>query len=50
LHAAVGPSGRVVGIEISPFLAAQARRRIHLHGWRNVQVIVATAQSVGLTN
>jgi demethylmenaquinone methyltransferase/2-methoxy-6-polyprenyl-1,4-benzoquinol methylase len=50
LRAAVGPAGQVVGIEISPYLAAKARKRIQTHDWQNVQVIVAAAQCVQLTD
>lgn len=43
---AVGSSGWVVGIEIDPFLANKAERRIQKNGWHNVQVIRADAQTV----
>lgn len=46
---AVGPSGQVVGVEISPEIGKNARRRIERNGWRNVQVIEASAQDVDLT-
>src|SRR6266704_35622 len=36
---AVGQSGQVVGVEISPEISINARRRIEKNGWRNVQVI-----------
>lgn len=45
---AVGPSGEVVGVEISPEMAINARRRIQKNGWSNVQVIVADARTVKL--
>jgi SAM-dependent methyltransferase len=45
---AVGPSGEVVGIEISPEMTINARRRIEKNGWSNVQVIVADAREVKL--
>lgn len=44
----VGPSGEVVGIEISPEVAINARRRIERNKWRNVQVIEADARTVHL--
>jgi ubiquinone/menaquinone biosynthesis C-methylase UbiE len=31
---AVGPSGQVVGVEISPLISINARRRIEENGWR----------------
>lgn len=46
---AVGQSGHVVGVEISPEISMNARRRIEKKGWSNVQVIVAAAQDVHLT-
>ena len=46
---AVGQSGQVVGVEISPVISINARRRIEKNGWRNVRVIEATAQDVHLT-
>lgn len=46
---AVGPSGEVVGVEISPEVTINARRRIERNEWRNVQVIEADARTVHLT-
>jgi SAM-dependent methyltransferase len=46
---AVGQSGQVVGVEISPEISINARRRIERNGWRNVEVIEAAAQEVHLT-
>lgn len=45
----VGPTGDVVGVEISPETTMNARRRIEANGWRNVQVIVGDARCVRLT-
>ncbi len=39
LQCAVGPSGRIVGIDASPQMLAQARRRAKRHGWDNVVLI-----------
>ena len=49
LARAVGHSGQVVGVEISPEISINARRRIEKNGWRNVEVIEAAAQEVHLT-
>jgi SAM-dependent methyltransferase len=46
---AVGQSGQVVGVEISPEIGVSARRRIAKNGWRNVQLIEAAGQDVDLT-
>ena len=45
---AVSPSGEVVGVEISPDVAINARRRIEKNGWSNVQLIEADARTVKL--
>lgn len=45
---AVGPSGAVVGVEISPEVAVNARQRIAKHGWANVQLLEADARRVEL--
>ena len=45
----VGPSGEVVGVEISPEVTINTRRRIEKNEWRNVQVMEASAQTVNLT-
>ncbi len=46
---AVGQSGEVVGVEISPQISINARRRIQKNGWRNVQVIEGAAEEVHLS-
>src|SRR6266480_5247258 len=46
---AVGQSGEVVGVEISPDISVNARRRIAKNAWRNVHLIEAAAQDVYLT-
>lgn len=35
----IGPSGRVVGIELSPEMLAVARERVERHGWPNVTLV-----------
>ena len=45
---AVGPAGEVTGVEISPELASNARRRIEKNKWNNVQVVVGDARNVQL--
>jgi demethylmenaquinone methyltransferase/2-methoxy-6-polyprenyl-1,4-benzoquinol methylase len=46
---AVGPSGQVVGVEISPLISINATRRIEKNGWRNIEVIQADARTAHLT-
>lgn len=43
LLAAVGPQGRVVGIEQSPEMLDKARQRVRQRGWRNVELVNAPA-------
>jgi SAM-dependent methyltransferase len=49
LRQAVGAAGEVVGVEISRAVAINAERRVARHGWSNVHVVVAPAQSVRLS-
>lgn len=42
---AVGPTGRVVGVDLSPGMIAQARKRIDANGWANVELIEADVRS-----
>ena len=46
---AVGSPGEVVGVEISPVISINARKRVEKNGWRNVEVIEADARTVHLT-
>lgn len=45
---AVGSSGEVVGIEISPEVAINAKKRIEVRRWGNVQVVQGDARAVTL--
>lgn len=49
LVCAVGGTGEVTGIEISPESAKSARRRAEKNGWENVRVIESDALEVHLT-
>jgi demethylmenaquinone methyltransferase/2-methoxy-6-polyprenyl-1,4-benzoquinol methylase len=46
---AVGPTGEVVGVEISPEVASTARKRVQVNGWGNVSVVEGDARSVRLS-
>ncbi len=48
LQRAVGARGRIVGIEQSPEMIAQARERVRRRGWRNVALIASPVESVSL--
>ena len=45
LRAAVGDSGRVIGIEQSPEMIERARARVRAAGWRNVTLLCAPVES-----
>jgi ubiquinone/menaquinone biosynthesis C-methylase UbiE len=46
---AVGPSGEVIGVEISPEMVTSARKRIEKNRWRNVQTIESAAETAKLS-
>lgn len=46
LVAAVGPAGRVVGVDASAGMLRQARRRVERAGWTNVTLVEADAQAL----
>ena len=41
LHAAVGPTGRIIGVDLTDAMLAKARRRAANAGWRNVELVEA---------
>jgi ubiquinone/menaquinone biosynthesis C-methylase UbiE len=43
LERAIGPEGRIVGLDLTDAMLAQAQRRIQAHGWRNVNLVQADA-------
>jgi ubiquinone/menaquinone biosynthesis C-methylase UbiE len=45
---AIGPSGRLVGVDLSAAMLGQARRRVERHGWRNVELVRSSAQEANL--
>jgi len=44
LLAAIGPGGRLVGIEQSPDMMRQARERVAAQGWANVELIESAVE------
>lgn len=48
LRAGVGDDGAVLGLEVSPEMAAIARARIEAHGWTNVAVQVGDVAAIEL--
>lgn len=48
LREAVGPEGRVVGVDYSPGMAEAAARRVEATGWENVHVVHGDATTPGV--
>lgn len=42
---AVGPTGRVIGVDLSPGMLARARERVERHGWTNVELVEADVRA-----
>jgi demethylmenaquinone methyltransferase/2-methoxy-6-polyprenyl-1,4-benzoquinol methylase len=49
LQDAVGPQGQVIGVELSPEMAAEAIERIERSGWTNVSVLNAPAEEAPIS-
>jgi ubiquinone/menaquinone biosynthesis C-methylase UbiE len=45
LHNAVGASGKIIGVDISPEMLDQARRRVEKKGWRHIELVEADLNS-----
>ena len=43
LEQAIGPNGRIVGVDLTDAMLGQARQRIETNGWRNVSLVQADA-------
>ncbi|MCI2422762.1 class I SAM-dependent methyltransferase [Saccharopolyspora sp. K220] len=48
LREAIGPEGRLLGVDSSPGMLRRARKRVHRHGWQNVDVQQADATTTDL--
>jgi len=49
LEEAIGPTGRLVAVELSPEMAARAQVRIDRAGWRNADLLVGRMEDADLT-
>lgn len=43
IERAIGPDGRIIGVDLTDAMLAQAQRRIERNGWRNVSLVLADA-------
>jgi SAM-dependent methyltransferase len=41
IQGAIGPSGRLIGVELNPRMLEMARARVEQHGWTNVELVQA---------
>ena len=48
LERAIGPQGRIVGVDLSSDMLARARERVAGQGWQNVTLIEANAEEIDL--
>ena len=46
----IGPTGRLIGVDLSPDMLERARRRVEDHGWTNVTLIEASIEQADLPN
>jgi ubiquinone/menaquinone biosynthesis C-methylase UbiE len=49
LEQAVGPEGRIIGVELSPAMLAKAKQKVAEHDWENITLIEANAEKVDLS-
>lgn len=47
LHEAVGPQGRIIGVDLTDAMLDQAGARVRAAGWRNVQLVQADMAEYG---
>jgi ubiquinone/menaquinone biosynthesis C-methylase UbiE len=43
IEQAIGPDGRIVGVDLTDAMLAQAQRRVETNGWRNISLVQADA-------
>ena len=48
IEKAIGPGGRLIGVDLSPEMLAVARERVEASGWRNVTLVQAAAEDAEL--
>jgi demethylmenaquinone methyltransferase/2-methoxy-6-polyprenyl-1,4-benzoquinol methylase len=49
IQEAIGPAGRLIGVDLTPAMLAEADRRVAANGWHNVTLIEADAMALELS-
>ena len=47
IEEAIGPGGRIVGVDLTDAMLAQAQERIEVNGWSNISLVQADAAGFG---
>jgi demethylmenaquinone methyltransferase/2-methoxy-6-polyprenyl-1,4-benzoquinol methylase len=50
LEQAIGPAGRIVGVDLTDAMLGQAQERIEANGWRNVSLVQSDAAAFEFTS
>ncbi|MBS3133820.1 class I SAM-dependent methyltransferase [Candidatus Woesearchaeota archaeon] len=50
LQKAVGPKGKIIGVDITDAMLEQAKRRIDVHGWKNVELVYCDVEKYKFPN
>ena len=45
---AIGPEGRLIGVDLSPDMLAKARERVERHGWKNVTLVDSAVEDADI--
>jgi precorrin-6B methylase 2 len=48
IQGAIGPSGRLIGVELNPRMLDVARARVERHGWTNVRLVQADVEKADI--
>src|SRR3972149_8624409 len=48
LEQAIGPQGRIIGIDQSPEMLARARERVETNGWKNITLIQSRIEEAAI--